>query len=182
MVAPVLVFGFAEHVACVGEGRHPFAADQFGIPADVVDMQMRAEHGVDAVRRKARFRHGFQERTFPVIPGRHRAALLVVAEAGIDHDPARGRLHHQRVDRHFEAAFLGGEIGNQPGQFPDFFIGGQGQDKPGAAHRLQLDDFRDFDLAHSPMHPAFPLSLRFLAAKMLVSAGPRNGSSRSPAR
>ncbi len=98
MVAPVLIFGFTEHVARIGEGRHPFAANEFGVPADVVDMQMGAEHGVDAVRRKAWFRHGFEERAFPVIPGRHRAAFLVVAQTGIDHDPAGGRLHHQRVD------------------------------------------------------------------------------------
>jgi hypothetical protein len=58
-------------------------------------------------------------------------------------------------------------MGNQPGQFPDFLIGGQGQDKPGAADRLQFDDFGDFDLAHGPMHPAAPVfvSVCFLAAK-----------------
>jgi hypothetical protein len=28
VVAPVLIFGLAEHVTRVGEGRHPFAADQ----------------------------------------------------------------------------------------------------------------------------------------------------------
>jgi len=72
----------------------------------MIDMQMRAEHGVDAVRRKACGCHGFEERIFPVIPGRHLAAFLVVAEAGIDHDPARGRLYHQRVDRHLETALL----------------------------------------------------------------------------
>src|SRR3981081_2713940 len=52
VVAPVLVFGFAEYVARMGESRDPFAANEFGIPADMIDMQMRAEHGVDAVRRK----------------------------------------------------------------------------------------------------------------------------------
>jgi hypothetical protein len=60
------------------------------------------------------------------------------------------------VDRHFEPAFLGGEIGNEPGQSPDFFIGGQRENKSGAAYGLQFDDFRDFDLAHIPVHPAFP--------------------------
>ena len=49
-------------------------------------------------------------------PGRHIAAFLVVAQTSIDHDPAaRRRLDHQRMDRHFEAAFLGGEMRNQPG-------------------------------------------------------------------
>ena len=53
VVAPVLIFGLAEHIAGVGEGRHPFAVDQFGVPADMVDMQMRAQHGVDAVGRQS---------------------------------------------------------------------------------------------------------------------------------
>src|SRR6202171_4777792 len=54
VVAPMLIFGFAEHVARIGEGRDPFAAGEFGVPADVIDMQMGAKYGVDAVRTKAR--------------------------------------------------------------------------------------------------------------------------------
>src|ERR1700716_3872744 len=42
VVAPILIFGFAERVARVGEGRHPFVADELCVPADVIDMQMRA--------------------------------------------------------------------------------------------------------------------------------------------
>ena len=50
---PVVVLVLAEHVAGLGEGRHPLAAGQRRIPADMVDVQMRAQHGVDAVRRIA---------------------------------------------------------------------------------------------------------------------------------
>src|SRR4051812_11245479 len=49
MVAPILIFGLAEQITRIGEGRHPFAAGEFRVPADVVDMQMRAQHCVDAV-------------------------------------------------------------------------------------------------------------------------------------
>src|SRR5712675_428388 len=160
VVAPVLIFGLAEHVTRIGEGRHPFAAGELGVPADVIDMQMGTQHSVDAVGRKARGRHGLEEWIFPVIPDRNLAAFLVVAKAGIDHDPVRGGFHHQGVDRHFETAFVRGEVWNEPGQFLDFFIGGQGEDKSGAAGRLQFDDFRDFDLAHIPVHRAFPSRLR----------------------
>jgi hypothetical protein len=128
----------------------------------MIDMQMGAEHGVDAVGRKARRRQRFEERLLSVVPGRHLAAFLVVAEPGIDHDPARRRFDHQRMDRHFEAAFLGGEMRNQPGQFLDFLIAGQRQDKSRAADRFQLDDFGDFDLADIPVHPAFPVSVSLL--------------------
>jgi hypothetical protein len=72
-------------------------------------------------------------------------------------------------------------MGNQPGQFLDFLVGGQRQDESGAAGCLQFDDFRDFDPAYGPAHPVFPVSC-LLGAKMLVSAGLRNGSSRLGAR
>jgi hypothetical protein len=167
IIPPILVLGLAEHIARIGEGRRPLAVDQPRVPADMIDMQMRTQHGVDAVGRKSRGGQGFEERAFPVIPGRHIAAFLVIAEAGIDHDPARGRLHHQRMDRHFEAAFFGGEMRDQPRRFPDFLVAGQRQDETGAADRLEFDDFRDFDLADGPVHPTFPVS--FLGRKMLFS-------------
>ena len=156
VVAPMLELGPAEHVAGVGECRHPFAADQYGVPADMVDMQMRAQHGVDAVGREACRRQRLEKRILAVVPGRHVAALLVVAEPGIDDDPARRRFHQQRVDRHLEPAFLVREMRNQPGQFLDFLVGRERQDEAGAADRLQLDHLCDFDLAHGPVHPAFP--------------------------
>jgi hypothetical protein len=86
------------------------------------------------------------------------------------------------MDRHFEAAFLGGEMRGQPRQLADFLVAGERQDKSGAAYGFEFDDFRDFDLAHSPVHPAFPLEASFLAPKMLVSGGVRNGSYAHPAR
>jgi hypothetical protein len=61
------------------------------------------------------------------------------------------------VDRHFETPFLGGEIGNEPWQFLDFFRRRQWEDKTGAPDRLQFDDLGNFDPADIPMHPAFLL-------------------------
>ena len=156
MVAPVLELGLAEHIAGIGKGRHPLAADEFGVPADMIDMQVGAEHRVDAVRGKTRRRQGVEERILAVVPGRHVAAMLVIAQTSVDDDPPRWRLHQQRVDRHFEAAFLIGEMRNQPGQFLDFLVGRQRQDEAGTADRLQLDDLGDFDLAYRPVHPALP--------------------------
>jgi hypothetical protein len=67
----------------------------------MIDMQMRAQHGVDAVWRKARRGQPVQERILAIIPGRHSAALLVVAKSGVDDDPPVRRFHQQRMDRHF---------------------------------------------------------------------------------
>src|SRR4030088_201613 len=69
------------------------------------------------------------------------------------------------MDRHFQPALLGGERGNEPRQFPDFFVAGEREDEPGAADRLQFDDLGDFDLAYLPLHPAFPCIVRFLCTK-----------------
>ena len=94
VVAPVLVLDLAEDVARMGEGRDPPVVHESRVPADMVDMQMRAQHGVDAFGREARFAQGLEVRTLPVVPGRHVAALLVVAKPGVDQNPACRRLHH----------------------------------------------------------------------------------------
>src|SRR6266496_6423507 len=136
---------------------------------------MRAQHGIDAIRREARRRQLVEERILAIVPGRHVAALLVVAEPGVDDDPARGRLDKERMDRHFQPAFPGCKMRDEPGQFLYFLVGRERKDETGAADRLHFDGLRDPDLAHGPVHPALPLLM--LAAKMLVSAAGRNGSS-----
>src|SRR6185312_17023803 len=48
------------------------------------------------------------------------------------------------------------------------------QDGPRAANRLQFDDFRDFDLAHIPVHSALPFeSLLDPCSLLFVSFRPR---------
>src|SRR4051812_5337097 len=164
VVAPMLVFVFPEYIPRVAESGHPSAVNEAGVPAHVIDMQVRAQHDVDAVRRKAGVAHGLEKRPFPVVPGRHGAAFLVISEPGIDHDAQRRRLDYERVDRHLESTFLGGEMGDQPRQISNLFVGGQRQDKARASDRFQFDDFRDLDLAHLPMHRRFPKGLAFSAS------------------
>src|SRR4029077_6706399 len=62
------------------------------------------------------------------------------------------RLHDQRMDRHFEAAFLGRETRHQPGQLLDFLAARPRQNEARRTDRLQLDDLRDPDLADPPLH------------------------------
>ena len=47
LLGPIVELVLAEHVARVREGRHPAAVFQPRVPADMVDMQMRAHHVVD---------------------------------------------------------------------------------------------------------------------------------------
>jgi hypothetical protein len=87
-----------------------------------------------------------------VVPGRHVAALLVVAEPGVDHDAVRGSFDRQRVDRHFQPALFGRKMRDQPGQFADFVVARERQDEARRADGFKLDDLGDFDLADLPVH------------------------------
>jgi hypothetical protein len=69
------------------------------------------------------------------------------------------------MDRHFQPAFLGGEMRDQPGQLLDFLVGRERQDEAGAADGFQFDDLGDFDLAHIPVHPAPPDFLGFVGGE-----------------
>jgi hypothetical protein len=52
--APEVVLATTDEVARLREGRCPFAVLEHRVPTDVVDVQVRAHHGVDSVARPAR--------------------------------------------------------------------------------------------------------------------------------
>ena len=54
LVLPVRVLALGEQVLGVGEGRHPAAVLELGVPADVIDVQVRAHHEVDRIRARSR--------------------------------------------------------------------------------------------------------------------------------
>ena len=150
VVAPVGVLDPAHQVARVGEGRTPAPVDQHGVPADVVDVQVGAQHGVDRLARVAGGGKIGEERAVQVVPGRNAATLLVVAEAGVDHDAPRGGFDHQGVDAHAQAARFIGEMRAQPADGQDGLARGVGQDEAAAAGGFQLDDAGDEDVADAP--------------------------------
>ena len=45
----MFVFLFAEQITRIGKGWYPLAIDQMGIPADMIDVQMRAQDEVDVL-------------------------------------------------------------------------------------------------------------------------------------
>ena len=53
LLGPVIELALGEHVARVRKGRHPAAVFQPRVPADVIDMQMRAHHVVDVADGKS---------------------------------------------------------------------------------------------------------------------------------
>ena len=113
---PVVVLGAREQVARVGEGRHPAPADQPRVPADVIGVEVGAHHEVDVFRSEADGGEVVEiAGRGPVRPGRVEAALLVVADAGIDQDGAVAGPQHVGLHRHRH--LVGGgveEAGLQP--------------------------------------------------------------------
>ena len=81
--------------------QRPFSQPR--VPADVVDVQVGAEHGVDRLGREAGGGEIREEAALALVPGRNRQ-LLVVADAGVHHDAAPLRLHHEGVHAHQRVA------------------------------------------------------------------------------
>ena len=93
-VEPIVVLALGEHIAGVGEGRHPSSVFQPRIPADVVDMQVRAHHEVDVCDREARSRERAHIAVVRVhVPLRTIRPRLVVTDATIDQHSMMWRLH-----------------------------------------------------------------------------------------
>ena len=107
---PEVIFRPVEEIAGVREGRPPLAIDQHGVPPDVIDMQVRAEDGVDRVRGEALVGKLLEEAGAQHVK-RRTETLLVVAGAGVDDDALRRRLDDERVDARDRLAILGQEVG-----------------------------------------------------------------------
>ena len=135
----------------------------------MVDMQMRAQHGVDRLARIPGGGKIGEERPLQIVPGRDAPPLFVVAEAGIDDNAALRRFDDQRVNAHLEAAALVGEMRLQPFDRQDLLIGRLRQDEAAAAGHLHLDDLCHRYLADSPFlhRPPQDRSRRSLTGRLL---------------
>jgi hypothetical protein len=149
---PVLELRSREQIRRAREGGHPAVSFAHGVPADVVDVQMRADYGVDRFAPEAGRLERAQEATLQGAPARQ-ATRLVVADAGVDHQPQPGRLHDQRVDREDQVALGRGEVRRQP-RDRAHCVGRRLRDHRhvraiGRRH-FGLDDARDLDRADLP--------------------------------
>ena len=144
----------AHQVTRLREGRDPAALDQHRVPANVIDMEVRADDRVDRLAGIACRRQIGEKTRLEPVPGRDAPVLLVVAEAGVDDDPPARRFDDQRMDAHLESAPLVGEIGLQPPDRDDRFGCRLRQDEPASPGHLQLDDLGKRNLTDPPFHPA----------------------------
>ena len=75
----MLIFGAAKQVASIGKGWDPAAADLHRVPTDMVDMQVRADHGIDPFPRKAGGGESLQKRQAKMVPKELLWPALVIA-------------------------------------------------------------------------------------------------------
>ena len=113
VVLPVVVLGLPEQVARVRERRHPPAVDQLGVPPDVVEVQVRAQHDIDGFAWRARGREIVEEgglQRLHVLVGQ----VAIVAETRVDEDHLAVRLDDEGLDRDLEHPVGGDVVGHDP--------------------------------------------------------------------
>ena len=77
---------------------------QAGVPAHVIHVHMGTQHRVEPARLEAGFRQSRQVIALHVVPARV-AALLVVADTGVDHHRLTLGLHDQAVHAEHDFSF-----------------------------------------------------------------------------
>jgi hypothetical protein len=81
LAGPMREFDAAHEVTRLGEGRDPVTLDEHRVPADVIDMEVRADDRVDRLPCIAGRRQISEKARLEPVPGRDAPLLLVVAEA-----------------------------------------------------------------------------------------------------
>ena len=168
--APVLELALADQVTGLGEGRDPLAVLEHGVPAHVVDVQVGADHHVDAIAAPAGVGEVLQEGRGQRAAARD-AARPVVADARVDHQPQPRRLDQQCVDGKLQPVVLADEVRIEPGRLAQLGCRRLRQEdvRPRWHRQLHLHHPADLHPPHLPAQHAcsssFPATLGAGAAK-----------------
>src|SRR5580704_8005963 len=147
---PVSPFLAADETARLGEGRHPAVVHQGRIPADVVDVQMGAQHRIDGILGESGFFEIIEKRRMQHVPSGERARL-VVTEAGIDDDSFVAGFQEERMATHTRAPAFVREMGYEPFALAlDIFERGFGKDEGALRSGFHFDHAGDGDVADFP--------------------------------
>lgn len=95
---PILDVGSGQNIARVGEGRYPAVAVEPSIPADVIDVEVRADDEIDIVDTEPCRGRAIEE--IGVEVGEHWDTRpdLVIAAAGVEQDDLVANLDHPALD------------------------------------------------------------------------------------
>ena len=80
----VIVLLAREQVFGIWKCRHPAAVAQHRVPPDVIGMQVRAEHGIDLLGRRAGRAQPVEKRRLQPMEPRQPGPLFVIAGAAVD--------------------------------------------------------------------------------------------------
>src|SRR6185437_9621840 len=185
LLVPGRIFALVEDVFGIRKGRHPAAVAQRGVPAGVVDVQMRAEDVVDLVVGDAEG----EELVAPALLAREierRRMTLVLAGAGVDQDGVAWRAHHEGLvgDEHLAGGGVE-DLRLHAGQMMlehSIVIGGKEVLRP-APRPLAFDHRIDGDIADPKLLHDFlpPLSGKRSGSPTSIQATRLQLSSASPA-
>ncbi len=144
-------FLLTEVVARLRKRRHPFAIHQARIPADMVEVQVSAQHPGDRGRRKPGGREVLEKRRLQV--AEHVVFTLPVGtDTGVDHDVAAARAQHERLEREQHPAVGSRKSRRQPWvALQQLGLGPRQQHGDIVLESIDLDDARHFDIANLPV-------------------------------
>src|SRR5229473_1736143 len=148
---PMVPFALPHYVTRLGKGRHPVAVHEHGVPADVIEMEMGADDGIDRVARESRLFEVREERQVQVVEILEPRTRLVVAHARVDQDAPSFGFHQQGVDTqaNFRTGFV--DEGLEPFAFAFQVVGRHlAHEHRTVPDRLLLLQLRDLDVTDFP--------------------------------
>src|SRR5262249_25842702 len=115
LVAPVLPLLAGDQIGRAREGRYPAGVHETRVPADVIDVEMRADDDVDLLGPETGGGKAVEEIAAAHVPERRSLTVLVVADAGVDeYGRARGPDDPGLDTRAEISRVLVPEVGPQP--------------------------------------------------------------------
>ncbi len=119
LTGPIVEFIFHKEILSIRKRWHPSTVDESCVPADMVNMQMGANHHIDIFRLISSFFEFFDEVGLQVVKCNCTRPLFVISTTRVDDDRQSFGFNKQRVDRKFHLPFFCDEVRFQPFKFID---------------------------------------------------------------
>ena len=161
LLRPIVEFAFRNQIARFGESRRPTPALQPRVPADMIDMQMRAHDEIDIIHAKTRGGQRAHKVLVALeIPFRSRRPHLVVADATVNQNDMMRRAHDIGLETEDQPVILTKGFGRKPVAIllEHFRRESRKHVKRRQKRPLQLNDAMNADVADAQelVHCGFP--------------------------
>src|SRR5215472_10777162 len=152
---PMLILFTAKQITRIREGRHPAAIHFARVPADVIEMHVRAQDFCDCFRRVPRSGQVFDERGLHICEYRV-LTLAIIADTSVDHDLLCARAQSESLERNLHPAIRCCKIREEP-----VVLLGELWRRAGHQYikrvfvRVDFDDADNFDVSNFPLSDVF---------------------------